>query len=146
MWYSARKALDDAGYTHTELSLNEWLPVPTRKTLGTATQAANICAEMLGLQRTSLDSAMIYDARCNIGIFSPLFNPFDYRPHKAYYAFKAFNELYKRKTEVKSSSSDPWRTWVVAARGDPLALPAQRADGGVGVRYQPPGSPNICSR
>ena len=79
---------------------------------------ANVCAEMLGLQRTSLDSAMIYDARCNIGIFSPLFNPFDYRPHKAYYAFKAFNELYKRKTEVKSSSSDPWRTWVVAARGE----------------------------
>ena len=61
---------------------------------------------------------MIYDARCNIGIFSPLFNPFDYRPHKAYYAFKAFNELYTRKTEVKSSSSDPWRTWVVAARGE----------------------------
>ena len=33
-------------------------------------------------------------------------------------AFKAFNELYKRKTEVQSSSSDPWRTWVVAARGE----------------------------
>jgi len=114
----ARKALDDAGYTHTELSLNEWLPVPTRKTLGTATQAANVCAEMLGLQRTPLDSAMIYDARCGIGIFSPLFNPFDYKPHKAYYAFKAFNELYRRKTEVQSSSSDPWRTWVVAARGE----------------------------
>ena len=114
----ARKALDDAGYTHTELSLNEWLPAPTRKTLGTATQAANVCAEMLGLQRTSLDSAMIYDARCGIGIFSPLFNPFDYKPHKAYYAFKAFNELYRRGTEVQSSSSDPWRTWVVAARGE----------------------------
>ena len=45
---------------------------------------------------------MIYDARCNIGIFSPLFNPYNYNPHKAYYAFKAFNELYKRGTEVKS--------------------------------------------
>ena len=113
----ARKALDDAGYTHTEMSLNEWLPVPTRKTLGTAKQAADVCAEMLGLQGTALDSAMIYDARCNIGIFSPLFNPYDYSPHKAYYAFKAFNELYKRKTEVASSSSDRWVTWVAAARG-----------------------------
>ena len=73
---------------------------------------------MLGLQGTSLDSAMIYDARCNIGIFSPLFNPFDYKPHKAYYAFKAFNELYKRKTEVAASSSDKWVTWVAAARGE----------------------------
>ena len=71
---------------------------------------------MLGLQRTSLDSAMIYDARCNIGNFSPLFNPFDYKPHKAYYAFKAFNELYRRGTEVESSSSDRWVTWVAAAR------------------------------
>ena len=60
---------------------------------------------------------MIYDARCNIGIFSPLFNPYNYNPHKAYYAFKAFNELYRRGTEVKSSSSDKWVTWVAAARG-----------------------------
>ena len=73
---------------------------------------------MLGLQGTSLDSAMIYDARCGLGIFSPLFNPYDYSPHKAYYAFKAFNELYKRGTEVESSSSDRWVTWVAAARGD----------------------------
>ena len=112
----ARKALDDAGYTRTELSLNEWLPVPSREVLGTATQAADVCAEMLGLQGTALDSAMIYDARCNIGNFSPLFNPFDYKPHKAYYAFKAFNELYRRGTEVESSSSDRWVTWVAAAR------------------------------
>ncbi|MBR3223570.1 MAG: hypothetical protein IKF72_15225 [Kiritimatiellae bacterium] len=115
---TARKALDDAGYTHTEMSLNEWLPVPTRKTLGTAKQAADVCAEMLGLQGTALDSAMIYDARCNIGIFSPLFNPYDYSPHKAYYAFRAFNELYKRGTEVASSSDDRWVTWVAAARGE----------------------------
>ena len=32
--------------------------------------------------------------------------------------FKAFNELYKRGTEVESSSSDRWVTWVAAARGD----------------------------
>ena len=114
----ARKALDDAGYAHTELSLNEWLPVPSRKVLGSATQAADVCAEMLGLQGTALDSAMIYDARCGLGIFSPLFNPYDYSPHKAYYAFKAFNELYKRGTEVESSSSDRWVTWVAAARGE----------------------------
>ena len=73
---------------------------------------------MLGLQGTALDSAMIYDARCGLGIFSPLFNPYDYSPHKAYYAFKAFNELYKRGTEVESSSSDRWVTWVAAARGE----------------------------
>ena len=114
----ARKALDDAGYTNAEMSLNEWLPNPSRKVLGTAKQAADVCAEMLGLQGTALDSAMIYDARCNIGIFSPLFNPYDYSPHKAYFAFKAFNELYRRGTEVQSSSGDRWVTWVAAARGE----------------------------
>ncbi|MBR2838015.1 MAG: hypothetical protein IKE55_04500 [Kiritimatiellae bacterium] len=129
----ARKALDDAGYTDTEMSLNEWLPVPSRKTLGTAKQAADVCAEMLGLQGTALDSAMIYDARCNIGIFSPLFNPYNYTPHKAYYAFKAFNELYRRGAEVASSSSDRWVTWVAAARGesDGAAVIAHTGEGAV---------------
>ena len=32
--------------------------------------------------------------------------------------FPQFNELYKRGTEVESSSSDRWVTWVAAARGE----------------------------
>ena len=113
----ARKALDDAGYAHTELSLNEWLPNPRHAKLGTAEQAAEICAEMLGLQATRLDSAMIYDARCGLGSFSPLFNPFTYRPHKAFYALKAFNELYRLGTSVAATSSAPCRVWTGAAKG-----------------------------
>ena len=35
-----------------------------------------------------------------MGNYSPLFNPFTYKPHKAYYAFTAFNELRKRGTAV----------------------------------------------
>ena len=39
-----------------------------------------------------------------------------YKPHKAYYALKCFNDLYRLKTEVKSSSDDP-NIYAMAAGG-----------------------------
>ena len=99
-----------------ETSINEWLPAPSHERLGTADQAADVCAEMIGFHHLGLSSALIYDARCGIGNYSPLFNPMTYKPHKAYYALKCFNELYRRKTEVKSSTDDPG-VYVMAAGG-----------------------------
>jgi hypothetical protein len=69
---------------------------------------------MIGFQHLGLTTALIYDARCGIGNYSPLFNPMTYKPHKAYYALKCFNELYRLKTEVKSSSDDS-NVYVMAA-------------------------------
>ena len=54
-----------------------------------------MAAELIVLQNGPCDTAMIYDARCGTGNYSPLFNPFTYKPHKAYFAFVAFNELRK---------------------------------------------------
>lgn len=79
----------------TERIFNEWLPGPRHEALGTAQQAAEIAAEMIGLQNGPCDLACIYDGRCGVGNYSPLFNPRTYEPHKAYYVFKAFHELRK---------------------------------------------------
>lgn len=92
--------LHAAGFADVETTLNEWLPRVSHESLGTASQASAVCAEMLTLQQSKLDSAMIYDAKCGTGSYSPLFNPMTYKPHKAYFAMKAFNELYRRKTSV----------------------------------------------
>ena len=95
-----RDALDEAGFTDVPTCLNEWLPAPNHDKLGTAQQAAEVAAALIALQNGPVDSAAIYDARCGIGNYSPLFNPLTYQPHKAYYAFMAFNELCKRGTAV----------------------------------------------
>ena len=91
-----REHLDKAGFPHVPTCLNEWLPAPSHEKLGTALQAAEVAATLLLFQNGPVDSAAIYDARCGIGNYSPLFNPLTYQPHKAYWAFVAFNELRKR--------------------------------------------------
>ena len=112
-----REQLDAAGFAGVETSLNEWLPTPNHEKLGTARQAAEIAATLLLFQNGPVDSAAIYDARCNTGDYSPLFNPLTYKPHKAYYAFMAFNELRKAGTAV-AARSDNAQVWVSAAKGN----------------------------
>ena len=96
-----RDALDKAGFASVPTCLDEWLPAPSHDKLGTALQAAEVGAALIALQNGTVDSAAIYDARCGMGDYSPLFNPLTYQPHKAYYAFKAFHELRKRGTAVR---------------------------------------------
>ena len=117
----AREFADRYGYKGIELSLNEWLPAPSRQKLGTAQQAAEIAAELVGLQNSTLDSACVYDARCGVGSYSPLFNPLTYKPHKAYWAFLAFGELKRAGTAVSATSDDP-NVWVAAATGKTRAV------------------------
>ena len=96
-----RDALDKAGFANVPTCLDEWLPLPNHEKLGTALQAAEVAAALIAFQNGPVDSAAIYDARCGLGDYSPLFNPLTYKPHKAYWAFVAFNELRKRGTAVR---------------------------------------------
>ncbi len=101
-----------------ERVFDEWMPCGNHANTGTARQAGAIAAELLGLQNGPCDIACIYDGRCSAGDWSALFNPFTYGPHKAYYAFTAFNELRKRGTavEVKVAGADGG-VHAAAARG-----------------------------
>lgn len=97
------------GFTRekTKRVFDEWLCRGGLKSLGTASQAAGCAEELLRLQNGPCDMAMVYDGRCREGTYSALFNPMTYGPHKAYYAFKAFNELYRLGTAVKCSCDHP---------------------------------------
>ena len=112
----ARQLLDEFGFVRTETCFNEWLPAPGIGNRGSARQAAMIAAELAGLQNGPCDTAMIYDARCGTGNYSPLFNPLTEKPHKAYYAFVAFNELRKLGTAAKVKGAESGGLYVVAAR------------------------------
>ncbi len=105
----ADELLNSYGFTSDKCERinNEWLPYPGRGSLGSSKQAAGVAAEMLGFQNGPCDLACLYDARCGVGTYSPLFNPMTLQPHKAYYAFLAFNELRKLGTAVSCTSDDP---------------------------------------
>ena len=115
----ADEHLNEFGFTadKCERIFNEWLPYVGVKNLGTALQAAGVAAELIGLQNGPCDMANIYDARCSVGSYSPLFNPLTLKPHKAYYAFTAFNELRKRGKAVPVQVSGDKNLWVAAAKG-----------------------------
>ena len=112
----ADKLLDSYGFTadRTERICNEWLPAVSHENLGSAKQAAQVATELIGFQNGPCDMACIYDARCGVGNYSPLFNCFTYKPHKAYYAFMAFNELRKLGTAV-SAPKTPEGVYATAA-------------------------------
>ncbi len=88
-----RKRLDEAGFTETESTCDEWNCYARYR--GTALHASLVGGMMLAFQDTPLDSAMFYDARFGTSIFGSLFNPLTREPFPAYYAFTAFNRLYQ---------------------------------------------------
>ena len=111
--------LNEYGFTsdRTERIYNEWLPYVAHENVGSAKQAAGIATELIELQNGPCDVACIYDARCGVGNYAPLFNPLTYKPHKAYYAYTAFNELRKRGTAVKTTADGTKGFHACAAKG-----------------------------
>jgi len=119
---AAQRLLKEHGLDGVETWLDEWLCYVSHESLGTAKQAAGIAAELIGLQNSAVSGACIYDAKCGLGDYSPLFNPMTYKPHKAYYAFTAFSELRKlgRAVEVRTDDADLWA--AAASDGRRVAL------------------------
>ena len=137
-----RDALDAAGFADVPTCLDEWLPEPSHEKLGTAKQAAEIAAALIGFQNGPVDSAAIYDARCGLGDYSPLFNPLTYKPHKAYSAFLAFHELRRRGTAVEvrecgasrsPSRQDGGEVLSAVGNGGVFSAAARGADGSLAV-------------
>ena len=109
----ARKRLDDAGFKNTETSCNEWNSEVSKR--GTAYHAAATCGMLLMFQNSPLDNAMFYDARFGTVVYGSMFNPLTAEPFPTYYAFKAFNELYKLGEQV-ALKCDTERIYAVAAK------------------------------
>lgn len=121
---AARKHLDDAGFKNAELNLNEWnymrgwlgeVHKYSLKTMANHKGAAFIAASMTAAQQSELDMFMYYDARpCNYnGLFDDYFDP-----RKGYYSFKMFNELYKLRTEIATTTDDNALYALSASEGD----------------------------
>ena len=109
----ARKKLDEAGYANVEHTCNEWNCEPTQR--GTLRHTANTAGMLLAMQDSSLASAMFYDARLGVSVYGGLFHPMTRRPLPAYYAFVAFNELYKRKNAVRVDCRSEGECYACAA-------------------------------
>ena len=111
----ARKRLDEEGFTNTEHTLNEWNYKPDDR--GSLEHASITTAMLLALQNTSLDSAMFYDAKCGLGVYSGLFDPIQKAPRPAYYGFVAFAELFRRKNQVEVTVTEDG-VYAVAAKDE----------------------------
>ena len=113
----ARETLDKYGFYNTENICNEWNPnIHIR---GTLRDATNILANMLALHKTDLSMLMYYDWRIYCEYCGAI-NPITFKPFKAYYSFKAFNELYKLQGEI-SVSSPKENVFVLGARAENTA-------------------------
>ena len=102
----ARETLDKYGFTQTEQLCDEWNPGV--KFRGTLRDATNIAANMVALHYTTLSMAMYYDWRLNCMYNGAIGADvlFQQSPFKAFYSFKAFNELYKMGLEIFTLSDD----------------------------------------
>ena len=109
--YVDRK-LKEYGFSGVEQHLNEWNYKHALR--GKAYHSAAAAAFILEMQRSKVDIGMFYDGRCGTSSYGGLFNPMTWQPLKAYWAFTSFNELYRLKNEV-FSSSDTENVYVCAA-------------------------------
>ena len=101
----ARARLDEAGFTETETSLNEWNPRPELR--GTAAHAALIASCLTIMQEEPVDTGMFYDARMGVSLYGGMFNPLTQTPFPSYYSFMAFNSLYKLGYQCRAEYSAP---------------------------------------
>ena len=109
--YVDRK-LKEYGFSGVEQHLNEWNYKHALR--GKAYHSAAAAAFILEMQRSKVDIGMFYDGRCGTSSYGGLFNPMTLQPLKAYWSFTSFNEIYRLKNEV-FSSSDTENVYVCAA-------------------------------
>ena len=110
----ARERLDAYGFTACEVFLNEWNPGTHNR--GKTRDAADILAMMIGLQNTSTDMCMYYNAAERTG-YCGIFNPLTHEVFKAYYSFFVFGQMYAM-GEQTFSETDEEKIYVMAARGN----------------------------
>jgi len=112
-----RKSLDKLGLTHVENINNEWnyslgarFGIIRKNHIGASMCAATMCI----MQQGSLDKAMYYDATPTRG-YCGIYNFPEMTLTKTYFVFKAFNELYKLGTAVKTTDRKDKEVYAIAS-------------------------------
>lgn len=118
----ARKILDRYGYTKTEHHLNEWNLWTKREKRDAPNASARSLAFMLMMQNTSTDVMCYYDAGMGYSDYKGMFNPDTGRPYRNYYAFAAYNTLYRLSDQVSAESDDPDLFVAAGANGRKAAI------------------------
>ncbi|MBQ5354513.1 MAG: hypothetical protein IIU08_01415 [Clostridia bacterium] len=137
----ARRKLDEAGFTASETTCNEWNP--SHELRGTFRHAALILGWMLKMQNEPVDSAMFYDARFGLSVYGGLFDPMKDETYPAYDAFLMFNELYRRGKQLPYASPAPGVYGVLAeGDGDRCLVLANTTD--TPAPFVLPGEPISC--
>ncbi|MBO5270218.1 MAG: hypothetical protein J6B77_05495, partial [Clostridia bacterium] len=112
--------LEAYGYGHIESHLNEWNPF--EEEAGNGHHAAEVASTILALQDGRTDVACIYDMRISGPDYSSFFDVKTKLPHQTYYAFVAFNTLYRLGTQVEAISDTEGVFAVAATDGKRHAL------------------------
>ena len=140
-----RAGLDKRGFTETESSLNEWNP-NQHVDYATASQAAKAAANLVLMQKGSVDTAMFYDARWGMGVYG-MFNPHTTEPFPVYYPLFYFNRLYQLKTQVQAESDLKKLPVLAACDGEKGAvLLANYSGSAQPLNLEMPGWKVVCCR
>ncbi len=115
----ARKTLDFYGFDKTESIFNEWNPDISVR--GSVRDALNIAEMMIGLHPTSIDMMMYYDGSFDSS-YGGLFDPLTRKPFYAYYAFSAFNILYRMGENIACECDDELILTLAASSKDRIAV------------------------
>ena len=122
------RRLAELGYGHVETQLNEWNNVcedrgdPTVATesaireRGTGIAAAKTLSMMCAMQNTAVKLLCYYDAQVGTSYYRGMFHPMTLRPEPLYYAFPAFNALYRLGEQVECSPNADG-VYTLAAKG-----------------------------
>ena len=114
----ARERLDHHGFFATENICDEWNVNYDAR--GTLFHAAKIAAMLLAFQKSPLDASHYYDAQCTSSIYGGLFNCLTRTPYPAYYAFTAFNRLYRMQAQIEVKGEEEG-IYAVGAREETWA-------------------------
>ena len=134
----ADETLKSYGFHNTENIFDEWNPGTQNR--GTPLDAALIAGMMVTLQDTPVDKAMYYDASVTC-FYCGMFSPMNGEPFKAYYSFKAFNELYKLKNRVECTASGSIKTLAASDGKKTAVLAVNESDRSKRVTLRRDGKP-----
>lgn len=101
-----RAVLEKYGFGDVPDILNEWNPTHDILLRSTPMAAARVLSYLLAFQKEATELLCFYDARLGPSEYGGLFNPDTWRPYPAYYALRAFGDLYRLENEVATVSDN----------------------------------------